>query len=371
MRRAMWGALWCAIWCAIWGSQAFGAPGVHDQKAALQAEEEAASERLDALDQHLEAIKVELQAGVKRLEGLSLSRADIELRKKALDVQLAQKEALLARRLKARYLFKQASVWQLLGTASDPLEWMRRQNLLDRVLKADLRLIQETRSARTELEALTVHLAEAASREEAARAALEAQKAEVAAEREKKSALLDSIRTKRAEFEALLAKREKQRASLSVEGAAGTTGAAGAAGAAGTADCGFAQEKGRLPWPLAGAVLRGFGAPMMAGSRARSKGLDLVVPIGTPVRAVFGGKVIYSGWYQGYGNLVIIDHGCDYHTLYGHLDAINRVSGEQVVAGMQIGESGDSGSLWGPMLYFELRQKGKPQNPAPWLGQKH
>ncbi len=351
----------CAFLCGlplIWAFGVQAAPSTQQQAAALQAEEAEVSERLDALDREIENAKKALSEGQQRLETLRSSRVQIEEQKRALDLDLSKKQSLLARRLKARYFLKQASVWQLFLSTVDPLDWIRRQTLLDRVLKADLRLIRETKAQRASLEALNAQLLEAMASEDAARRHLEQQRAEAAAEREKKASLLEEVRGRRAEFEALLARRERERSSLVVAQKPLPQ----------NEESGFAQKKGRLPRPLSGALLRGFGAAMAVGSRSRCKGIEWVAPIGTPVHAVADGKVIYSGWYQGYGNLVIIDHGGDYHTLYGHLDAINRVSGESVAAGTQIGESGDSGSLFGPMLYFELRYKGKPQNPAPWLG---
>lgn len=79
------------------------------------------------------------------------------------------------------------------------------------------------------------------------------------------------------------------------------------------------------------------------------------------------GRVVYSGWYKGFGNLVIIDHGDDHHTLYGHLSAIRRARGETVDTGDIIGEVGDAGSLSGPKLHFELRARRAPVDPIPWL----
>ena len=88
---------------------------------------------------------------------------------------------------------------------------------------------------------------------------------------------------------------------------------------------------------------------------------------GVPVRAVYSGRVAFAGWYQGFGNLVILDHGEGYHTLYAHLADI-RCAAEAVVAqGEILGPVGDTGSLVGPQLYFEVRVEGRAEDPRKWL----
>jgi len=78
--------------------------------------------------------------------------------------------------------------------------------------------------------------------------------------------------------------------------------------------------------------------------------------------------VVHAGWFKGYGNLVIIDHGEGYHTLAAHLATMRTAVGEDVEVGTVIGTVGDTGSLEGPSLYFELREHGRPVDPRPWLG---
>ena len=85
------------------------------------------------------------------------------------------------------------------------------------------------------------------------------------------------------------------------------------------------------------------------------------------MHAVADGRVVHAGWFRGYGNIVIVDHGDGYHTLVAHLGSMRTAVGEEVEAGAILGTVGDSGSLKGPMLYFEIREKQRPVDPAPWL----
>ena len=83
--------------------------------------------------------------------------------------------------------------------------------------------------------------------------------------------------------------------------------------------------------------------------------------------AVYGGHVLYTGWFRGYGNLIIVDHGGNYYTLYAHAAEVKVREGDEVKQGQAIGTVGDTGSLQGARLYFEVRHEGKSQDPAQWL----
>lgn len=93
-------------------------------------------------------------------------------------------------------------------------------------------------------------------------------------------------------------------------------------------------------------------------------GMDFSAPTGTDVYATGEGRVTLAGWKQGYGNCIIIDHGYNYVTLYGHLSKINVRSGQKVVRGDIIGEIGSTGKSTGPHLHYEVHYRGEPQNPS-------
>jgi septal ring factor EnvC (AmiA/AmiB activator) len=135
---------------------------------------------------------------------------------------------------------------------------------------------------------------------------------------------------------------------------------------------GFGSLRGRLPWPTEGKIVAAFGAQVHPrfGTRTFRNGVDIEAAQGTEVGAVFAGQVIYTGWFKGYGNLIILDHGNDYYTLYAHVADILVKEGEDVRQGQKIGTVGDTGSLTGPRLYFEVRYQGKPQDPEQWLRQR-
>ena len=130
--------------------------------------------------------------------------------------------------------------------------------------------------------------------------------------------------------------------------------------------------RGRLPWPTDGRIAAPFGAQVHPrfGTRTFRNGVDIEAPDGKAVQAVLAGQVIYTGWFKGYGNLIIIDHGQELYTLYAHVLDIEVREGEEVRQGQRIGTVGDTGTLAGPRLYFEVRYQGRPQDPEQWLRQR-
>ncbi|MEM8641959.1 MAG: peptidoglycan DD-metalloendopeptidase family protein [Cyanobacteria bacterium P01_G01_bin.54] len=126
---------------------------------------------------------------------------------------------------------------------------------------------------------------------------------------------------------------------------------------------------GRLSPPHGGEITSLFGPrrhPMLGGKRLHT-GIDFKGSYGSTVTAADGGVVIFANWYGGYGKTVAIAHGNDLTTLYCHLNAIRVVEGQPIEQGEPLGEVGSTGLSTGPHLHFELRQLGKPIDPAPYL----
>jgi murein hydrolase activator len=127
----------------------------------------------------------------------------------------------------------------------------------------------------------------------------------------------------------------------------------------------FARLKGKLAWPVKGTVRRLFGR-QKPSSDLRWQGVVIEAQSGSHVMAVSHGRVAFADWLRGLGNLIIIDHGNSYLSLYGHNESLFKNAGEWVEAGDVISSIGSSGGQKNPGLYFEIRKKGKPQNPTQW-----
>ena len=92
--------------------------------------------------------------------------------------------------------------------------------------------------------------------------------------------------------------------------------------------------------------------------------------MGSPIISVADGEIVYSDYFMGYGNLIIVDHGDSYYTVYAHAQTLLKRVGDRVKANEKIGTVGDTGSLKGPTLYFEIRHHGNTADPELWLAAK-
>lgn len=126
-----------------------------------------------------------------------------------------------------------------------------------------------------------------------------------------------------------------------------------------------ALKVGGLGWPVSGSLLASYGGRLPDGRR--SDGVLVAAPAGTAVKAVADGTVVFADWMTGYGNILIIDHGNGYMSLYAHNDGLLRDAGDAVKRGDAVASVGSSGGQETPALYFELRRNGSPVNPAGWL----
>jgi septal ring factor EnvC (AmiA/AmiB activator) len=127
----------------------------------------------------------------------------------------------------------------------------------------------------------------------------------------------------------------------------------------------FAKLRGQLAWPVEGNILKLFGRQKHL-SELLWQGVLIEAPVGRHVRAISSGRIVFADWLRGLGNIIIIDHGSSYLSLYGHNESLFKSAGEWVEAGDIIGSIGSSGGQKNPSLYFEIREKGKPQNPTKW-----
>ncbi|HEY8070052.1 MAG TPA: peptidoglycan DD-metalloendopeptidase family protein [Burkholderiales bacterium] len=127
----------------------------------------------------------------------------------------------------------------------------------------------------------------------------------------------------------------------------------------------FSRLKGILRLPVRGELAGRFGTPRMEGGGS-AKGVFIRAPEGEPVRAVATGRVVYADWMRGFGNLLIVDHGEDYLSIYGNNESLLKQTGDAVAVGEPVATVGRSGGNEETGLYFELRHLGKPFDPLHW-----
>jgi len=131
------------------------------------------------------------------------------------------------------------------------------------------------------------------------------------------------------------------------------------------ADRAFSSLKGALPKPVKGKVIHDYNA--RRNEKQRWRGVVIEAPGGSGVQAVANGRVVFSGWMDGYGHLIILEHDANYMSLYGYNRAVYKRKGQRVKAGEVIAAVGNSSGRRQNALYFEIRRKTAPQNPAQWF----
>jgi len=134
-------------------------------------------------------------------------------------------------------------------------------------------------------------------------------------------------------------------------------------------DRGLGAQRGRLSLPVRGTIVDRFGRHKHPefDSFTVSNGISVAAPAGSPIHAVFDGEVIFADYFKGYGNMVIVDHGGGFFSLYAHASSVVKKVGSKVAKNDVLASVGEADSAKGPLLYFEIRYQGKPVDPAPWF----
>jgi murein DD-endopeptidase MepM/ murein hydrolase activator NlpD len=252
---------------------------------------------------------------------------------------------------------------QSLGDLLDQIEYFDSVGRQDQAisnqigtLKTEVRIARvRTRATKAEVAEATAILADETAKQVAARAELLARQQALTAARASQSSMLASVRAQRQDNEEDLEKMEAASAAIAARIRAAAGSSSGGSSGSGVSSSG-------LIWPVNGVVTSGFG-PRWGGMH---EGIDIAAPCGTPIRAAASGSVIYAGWMDGYGNIVVIDHGNGLATAYAHQSAL-YVGGGGVSQGQTIGAVGSTGHSTGCHLHFEVRVNGSPVDPMGYL----
>ena len=311
-------------------------------------------------------------AGLARVSAARAAALASQLRVLGSRLAAAEAEEALARavlesrvqrlrpRLLSLYRFSQRSPLEVLLPAEDVATFAWRARALSSLVRTDLAALEEMRSValfqRSRLEQLDAWKRQMGSRMVELRAEAE----EAAGQQTELGEALQLLQAKARAAGSVLAELARSRAQLQ----------AVASVLEEPESTGFGALRGRLPLPAAGHVEVAFGKLVHPkfNTVTVQKGLDIRAPAGAPVKALAPATVAWTGWLGGYGNLVVLDHGAGYHTIYAHLAEMLRPVGARVFPGEVVGTVGDTGSLKGAYLYFEVRRRGHAVDPMPWVG---
>jgi septal ring factor EnvC (AmiA/AmiB activator) len=370
----------CALFCVL--SPVFcQAASPQDEYKKIQKEIRKQKEKLDAMKKRESSILTEIDHTSRQLETVEGNLRKYRNRLITTETKIVQVENEIAvnrshierhrewlkKKLRAVHKYGQNSeVVMLFLNAEDIAQLMRAGKYLQYIAVHEHRLL---RAYIANLESLTVKEQELiALRKELIRDREKVQKEEetLAEKKKNKELLLSSVKKEKSSHTKLL--KELEEASQEILEIIRDSERAGEK-SGGFVGKGFTGLKGKLPWPVEGRVLMRYGSqkdpqfntPIFRSGTYIQSGVDSLA------KAVHSGKVVFAEWFKGYGQLVIVNHGDGYHTLYGSLSVIFTKVGDIIKGKQAVGRVGNSGIVDSPGLYFELRYKGKPLDPLQWL----
>ncbi len=349
--------------------------------------------RADAADQLKETESAISSAGRKlhqlaeRRQAVQAEADDLKLQGRRLDQQIQAQQAQLSRLLYRHSMRGENDALQLLLAGRDPNQAALDYHFLKRLSEAKADLIADLREKAKEKKRLN----QAAQEKNVELAAIEdkerqAQNALLEQQRQKQTLLArlsETIKAQRREIGALQHDEKRLTSLISTLGRktrrstrtppaaiAKTTPPSSVrnertpdpAQSGGT----FAALKGRLHLPVRGRIANRFGTPRAEGGTTW-KGLLILAAEGTEVKSVAAGQVVYADWLRGFGNLLVVDHGDGFLSVYGNNQSLLRESGENVKAGEAVATVGSSGGNPESGLYFELRYQGQAFDPIRWV----
>ncbi len=324
---------------------------------------------LDTLDRTIDRANCRLKNFLSEESYIQTLITKNEQERARLTKKLEVLEKHTAERLIAYYKLGRLGVVPILFSAQSFTDLWQRYHALETILSYDFQVWNNFQKQNEELSSLTKSLENRHNDIKKIKTKSLAEQHTIAAEKRKRTKLLAHVHNKKESARAALKElREVSRrlndAIRKLERAAKTKSKKATKGIPL-----FSAQKGRLPMPVAGPIVTSFGRHKHPTFNIYhfQNGIDIKAKEGTPIRAVYNGTVIYAGWFKGYGNIIIIDHGEGYYTLSAHALSLSRKVGDLVKGREIIGIVGDTGSLKGPGLYFEIRHHGKPTNPIAWL----
>lgn len=288
-----------------------------------------------------------------------------------LEKQIRSREAYAAQRLVALYKLDWLGRIHFLASADSFFDFIQRKSALGRILSNDNEVLDSLRMDQIDLEALLEKLKASKAEKRSMELALQREEAELKVQRRQRRTLLDSIQGEKALELAALQNLEQaaKRLNTTLETADPIAVPRPQPSSPASPESSFETYKGLLSWPVQGKVVSYFG-PQKNGKfnvPTFQSGIDIQAERGEPIRAVAKGYTIFSSWFNGFGNMIIIDHGRHYYTVYAHLEEAFKIKGDRVEKGEVIATLGDSGSLKGPALHFEVRHRGTPTDPLKWI----
>jgi murein DD-endopeptidase MepM/ murein hydrolase activator NlpD len=341
---------------------------IQQERDRVQKQQQAAKTRIGALRQNLQVTDVQikdnqyrLQAAKKRLKEL---QADLAIAERTYQ---KRQSAAVAR---LRFLQRQegGQGWAVLLQSQNLNDFLDRRYRLRKVYQSDRNALAQLTAESRDLVAQKQQVEQQKNQIALLAQQLLAQQFELQAQAQSEQELVERLRSDQSALEAAeaqLAQDSEDLTQLILQRVAEQRAKEAAAGRGSV----VVRGTGLMSLPSDGPITSGFGwrmHPILGYERFHS-GTDFGADYGSTIRAANTGTVIYAGWYGGYGNAVIIDHGNGITTLYGHSSELYVAEGQVVQRGQAIAAVGSTGLSTGPHLHFEVRKDGEPVDPMDYF----
>lgn len=315
--------------------------------------------------QKLEHTQYSLQKNQKEYKGATLEMISLERKLDTLLTEHKKHKAYTEKRIVQIFKHKRNKYIDFLLNSEDINSFLDRLYFENIVIQYDRKKLKETSQCARDILALKSRIELQRRNLEASMANMNRQQADIKVAISKNEKLIEKLKTDRATWEK--AEKDLARQSRAISQMINQeTKKQDSKGTSVVVTGGFVR-------PVPGRITSPYGSRMHPIFKRKifHSGIDIGAPYGTPIKAANSGRVIFVGWYSGYGKVVIIDHGkingIPTTTLYAHMSTTIAKQGTNVARGTVIGKVGTTGYSTGPHLHFEVRQKGNPTNPLNFI----
>lgn len=308
------------------------------------------------------ALKVDLGVLEKQISKTISSSNDLAKK-------IEENEEYVSRRLVSLYKLNWLGRMSPLASTQSLYDLFQRRKTLELILAYDQNARETLLKNKLEIQILQARLNAQKTEKLALEADLEKQIQILSDNRAKRTGLLEDIRSEQTLEMAAIESLKQAASDLNRVIKSLSTAAKPAEQIQKVSPKSFTSLKGLLNMPVKGKIVYFFGPYKNNEFNVVNfrSGIVIQAERGEPIRAVFNGKVLYASWFKGYGNMIIIDHGDNYYTVYAHAEELFVSKGDMVENGEVIATVGDTGSLTGTNLHFEVRHHGKPIDPLKWI----
>ena len=342
---------------------------IDQQRSAVQKErdrvqrlEKSAQGNLTGIRKTIQVTAAQLQANEAKLQKATQRLKKLQIALDSADRTYRQKQSATGSRLRFLQRQQKSHGWAVLLQSQSLNDFLDRRYQLRRVYKTDRKILIDLKSEADRLDRQQTQVEQQKNQIALITQELLAQKSESEAQATYQNQVVDRLKTDRRALEAAEAQLEKdsQGIGLLIQRRVAQERAKNGIVVLGT---------GQMSYPNDGEITSGFGWRMhpILGYQRFHSGVDFGADYGSTIRAADRGVVIFAGWYGGYGNAVIIDHGNNITTLYGHSSGLYVSEGQAIERGQPIAAVGSTGLSTGPHLHFEVRQNGEPVDPMAYF----